>query len=264
MARSAEDLALALDIVSGANHLNAPGWKLDLPEPRSRSLKNFRVALWADDEIAPVDSEISKRVLEIGERLSRLGAKVSEAARPGFSPKDAHETYLNLLMSFMASRVTDEQFQQNQERAASLSPDDQSLAAIEARASVLDHRSWLRFNNHRAILRRQWQEFFRDWDIVLCPTLSTTAFKHDHRPIPERTLQINGNEVPYFQQIFWAGLATVSHLPSTVFPTGLSGTGLPIGLQAIGGEYHDRTTIEFARLMAQEIGGFQPPPGFED
>lgn len=26
----------------------------------------------------------------------------------------------------------------------------------------------------------------------------------------------------------------------------------------------DRTTIELARLMAEELGGFAPPPGFAD
>jgi amidase len=34
-------------------------------------------------------------------------------------------------------------------------------------------------------------------------------------------------------------------------------------LQVIGGEGEDPTTIEFARLLADEIGGFAPPPGFE-
>jgi amidase len=73
---------------------------------------------------------------------------------------------------------------------------------------------------------------------------------------------VNGAEVPYMEQLFWAGLVTVGDLPSTVFPTGLSREGLPIGLQAFSGEYHDRTTIEFARLVAREMGGFAPPPGY--
>jgi hypothetical protein len=30
----------------------------------------------------------------------------------------------------------------------------------------------------------------------------------------------------------------------------------------IGAEFDDHTTMEFARLMAQEIGGFEPPPGY--
>ena len=62
--------------------------------------------------------------------------------------------------------------------------------------------------------------------------------------------------------MFWAGTITVAHLPSTVFPTGPSRAGLPIGLQAVSAEFNDYITIDFARLMAQEIGGFQPPPNF--
>jgi amidase len=38
--------------------------------------------------------------------------------------------------------------------------------------------------------------------------------------------------------------------------------GLPIGLQVIGAELDDATTIEFARLIADEIGAFVPPPGY--
>jgi amidase len=37
---------------------------------------------------------------------------------------------------------------------------------------------------------------------------------------------------------------------------------LPIGVQAVGAEYHDKTTIEVARLLAPEIGGFQIPPDY--
>jgi amidase len=37
---------------------------------------------------------------------------------------------------------------------------------------------------------------------------------------------------------------------------------LPIGLQAVGAEYDDHTCIDFARLVAAELGGFTPPPGY--
>ena len=71
---------------------------------------------------------------------------------------------------------------------------------------------------------------------------------------------LDGKERPYFQQMFWAGLITGPLLPSTVFPTGLSRDGLPIGVQAVGSAYNDYLTIDFARLMARELGGFQAPP----
>ena len=78
-----------------------------------------------------------------------------------------------------------------------------------------------------------------------------------------RTLNVDNESQDYFQQIFWAGVITVAHLPSTVFPTGPSKVGLPIGLQAVGAEYNDFLTIDFTRQIAEEIGGFVPPPGFE-
>jgi len=54
-------------------------------------------------------------------------------------------------------------------------------------------------------------------------------------------------------------MAVNAYLPSTVFPTGLSREGLPIGLQAISAPYRDYRTIEFTRLISREIGGFIRP-----
>ena len=45
-------------------------------------------------------------------------------------------------------------------------------------------------------------------------------------------------------------------------PLRISGEGLPVGLQIIGPEGDDPTTIEFARLLAAEIGRFVPPPAY--
>ena len=264
LARSAEDLSLALDIVAGADTLNAPGWQLALPAPRAGSLRELRVAVWPTDDVSPADQPIADRIQEIADTLAKLGATVSDRARPEFSPRDANNTYLSLLFSFTQAGVPDEVFKQNKSRATGFSADDMSMVAIEARAAVLDHRGWLRYNNIHTQIRLQWKSFFEDWDILLCPIMVTTAFPHDHSPIEARTLLVNGMETPYFEQLFWAGLANLGFLPSTVFPTGLSESGLPIGIQALGAEFNDRTTIEFSRLMAQEMGGFTPPMGYGD
>ncbi len=234
MARSAEDLEAAMGIVAGPDVLNAKGWRLELPKPRMKSLSELRVALLRDHEAAPVASEVADRVDRIGQVISRLGGRVSDSARPEFVSAEGHEAYMALLLSITGSR-----------------PEHN-----------IDHQTWMRLNNQRTYYRMGWQAFFKDWDVLVCPITATPAFPHDQTEYGARTLEVNGETVPYFQQLFWAGFATVSYLPSTVFPTGLSKDGLPIGLQVIGAEFDDHTTIEFARLMAQEIGGFQPPRGY--
>jgi amidase len=68
--------------------------------------------------------------------------------------------------------------------------------------------------------------------------------------------------MPYFQQIFWAGLTGISRLPSTVIPTGLSDGGLPIGVQIIGNAYSDRLTIQTAQGLEQLGFRFEAPTGY--
>lgn len=260
--RSAEDLELALDIVAGPDRFQSPGWRLTLPPPRARTLRGLRIAIWPQEDGVPTSAEISDRVQAVGESLSRAGAVVSDLARPDFSPGESHATYLSLLGSAGLVNLPDDYYAATKAAAAELDADDASPLAVLTRARVLDHRSWSDHDERRTCDRLQWRAFFDDWDVVICPISATTAYPHDHRPKLERALAVDAVETLNYEQYFWVGLATVAYLPATAFPSGLSRDGLPIGLQIIGPEYGDRTTIEVARLIAQELGGFQAPPGF--
>lgn len=235
LARSAEDLQQAMAIVSGADHLHAPGWQLQLPKPRMTSLGDLRVALLPDHSAAPVDQEVADRVAMVGGVLARQGATVSDRVQPDMVSERGFETYRELLQAITGG------------------PEGN-----------IDHQRWMGLDNQRTYYRMSWKTFFADWDVLVCPIMATPAFPQDQSDMLTRMLEVNGEPVPYFQQVFWAGIATLSYLPSTVFPTGLSREGLPIGLQVIGAELDDETTMEFARLIAAQIGGFQPPPGYTD
>jgi len=264
MARSAKDLAIALDVVAGADPLSAPGWKLDLARPQMKTLADYRMAIWPNDPLAPVSGEMADRVQTLGDQLSSLGATVSDTARPDFDPEVSWQANWYLLRSLTGSVLPDDQFKEMQKAAETFGPDDISVRALRTRGSVLLHKDRLRWKNTREILRMAWREFFNDWDILLCPQMATTAFEHDHSLITERQITVDGERQDYFQQIFWAGLATVSYLPSTVFPTGSGADGLPIGLQAVSAEFNDYTCINFAHLMEQEFGGFVAPPDYAE
>ena len=115
----------------------------------------------------------------------------------------------------------------------------------------------------RAGLRARWRKLFGQWDVVICPTMPTPPYPHDHS-IPDyaRHIDIDGKEYPYQDQLVWAGVATAPGLPATAAPIDRSDTGLPIGVQIVGPYLEDRTTIAFAELMEREFGGFVLPPGY--
>jgi amidase len=126
----------------------------------------------------------------------------------------------------------------------------------------MSHREWIRTDRIRTGIADRWRQFFREWDVVLCPVMPTPAFAHDHGDLNARRISIDGAQVSYRSQTMWNGIATLAGLPATTTPIGLSGEGLPIGMQIIGPYLEDRTTIVFAGLIEREFGGFVAPPAF--
>jgi len=261
MARAAEDLELALRALAAPDVLQQAAWRIELPPPRHRRLRDFRVAVWASSPLCRIDTSVSNVFERAIDAVLRAGATVDDAARPGVDDEADHRLFMLLLRAATASRMRDEDFARQQEIATTLTEDDMSDRAAVARGATLLHRAWGSANEVRTRLRYTWHEFFKRFDVLLTPVAATAAFPHNHNPNrDERTVIVNGNPVPYAEQLFFAGLASLSYLPATAAPIGLTREGLPAGLQIIGPEGEDLTTIEFARLLAAEIGGFVPPP----
>src|SRR5436309_6857253 len=85
-----------------------------------------------------------------------------------------------------------------------------------------------------------------------------SALQHDHAPQRSRQLEVDGSKIPYNDLMAWAGIATLNGLPATTMPNGRNESGLPIGVQIVGGYLEDLTTIAFAGLIERELGGFTP------
>lgn len=263
MARHAEDLDLAMQVLVGPDVLQAAAWRIELPPPRHRRLGDFRVAVWRQSPLCEIDASVEERFAAAIAALGRAGAAVEETARPAIDDAEHHRLFMLLLRAAAAARVSEADFAAQREIAVGLRPEDMSFRAAMARGVTLDHRGWGLANEARTRLRHIWRDFFGRFDVLLAPVASTAAFPHDHNPDRDRrTVEVNGKPMPYGDQRFWAGLASLSYLPATAAPLGLTTGGLPVGMQIIGAEGDDRTTIEFARLLAHEIGGFIAPPRF--
>jgi amidase len=265
MARSAADLDLALAVTAGPDEARAGiAYRLDLPKPRRESLKDFRVLVIDDHPLLPTAGSVRSALDNLSQRLVKAGAKVAHASPLLPDLAASARLYMRLLMSALSERWPADIYQQAETTAAALKPDDNSLEAERWRGAVLSHREWAAADSARMTLQQQWVDVFREWDVVLCPPMPTPAFAHDHSPMPERHIEIDGKKFSFFDQLVWPELATTPGLPATAAPIGLSETGLPIGVQIIGPYLEDRTPIAFAALMEREFGGFVPPPGYAD
>ncbi len=78
----------------------------------------------------------------------------------------------------------------------------------------------------------------------------------------ERMIDVNGKPQPSTTQMFWAGFSGMCLLPSTVAPVGLTVQGLPVGVQIVGPQYGDLSTIRFAQMIERAYCGFAAPPGY--
>ena len=263
LARSAGDLAIALEVLTSDRSDNT-GWQLNLRAPEKRRLNEFRVAVMLTSPLCAQDDDLTDQLQHAVDGLGGAGVTIDDSARPDIDLDRSHYVYKTLLRGATGARLPEKDFLELRERAAARAEDDRSFRAYVERGATLPHRDWVKLDNEREEMRLAWANFFKEVDLLLCPTAASAAFLHDQEgERPDRTILVNGREEPTTDQLFWAGLSGVVYLPSTVAPVGLARSGLPCGLQIVGPFLHDRTCIEFARLMERELGGFTPPPGYD-
>lgn len=258
MARTARDLTLLLEVMAGPDPLtHGIAYDVALPPPRHERLPDFRVLIVEEHPLIPTGSAVRAGVNRVAAALVAAGARVERHSPLLPDPVEAATIYMLLMLSNAAASLPDDAYEQLRSRAAALDTDDRSLDAARLRGMVLGHREWVRANNRREHHRHAWRQLFTEFDAVVCPITPTPAFPHDHHGgLEDRHIDIDGVGYPYFDQLVWAGTATMPGLPATAIPAGRSPEGLPVGVQLIGPMFEDRTPLRLAELLERRIGGF--------
>ena len=267
LARSAEDLELALSILAGPDVGEDVAWRVELPGARHARLADFRVAVLPPISWHPVDDEIAGALDGIASRLERLGATVKRVQPDALGDhREHHALYRSLLSAVTGARMDEAA---RRERIAMWRKADDEFSRAHGRGLEAAAPDYIAWNGRREAYRAAWRAFFRDWDVLLAPAINVLAYPHVERAWPmddsdlSLTLTVNGTPVPYLHGLVYPAVSTVAGQPATAFPAGRARGGLPIGLQAIGPYLEDRTPIRFAALLAREIGGFTKPEGYE-
>ncbi|GAA0701384.1 amidase [Streptomyces malaysiensis subsp. malaysiensis] len=241
MTRDAADAALMMDVISGPDwrdwsQLAPPpeGGFREALTPGGGGVDGLRVAYSpALGGAAAVDPEVAAAVRRAVDVLAELGAVVEEID-PGF--EDPVEAFHTLWFSG-AARVVQPLGQEDREL---LDPGLREICAQGASYSALDYLAAV---DVRMALGHAMGRFHSAYDLLVTPTLPITAFEA-------------GVEVPKgSEHTRWTGWTpftypfNLTQQPAASVPCGLSGAGLPIGVQLVGARHADALVLRASHAL---------------
>lgn len=251
MARTARDLQLSLNVLAAR----------PLDPPRQRTFRDFRIFVLDSHPLMPTSDDVRSSIERRADLLERAGAIITRKSDLLPDLVENARAYMRALSAFDSIAWTTPVLAALASDAAKLDGNDRSLAAERLRGAVLSPPDLADLSRRRRALRVEWIRFFESFDVLLCPIMPTTAFRHDESADQEaRRIVIDRTPRPYMDQLFWPGVATLCGLPSTTVPLGVGRVGLPIGAQLIGRWSADCTTIALASMMERAFGGARRLP----
>lgn len=227
MARSTQDLALALGVLAGPERWDERGYRLALPQARFENAKGLRVLALKEHPCCLTSAAARQAVELAARRLAGQGALVSDTSSLLPDLQAIHADYVKLLLTIVT-------------RGSPHAPEP------------INAHAWLGLLDGRMRWQQQWERLFESFDAVIAPVFGCEAFAHFQSPDWQTAqLAIDGTPSPYRDQLAWSGLATLAGLPSTVVPVTCTEQGLPIGVQIIGPILGDLSTIRIADYVHQ-------------
>ncbi len=227
LAASVRDAAVLLSVLAGPDPRDPTSIRSMPPSYEDAlgdlSLGGLRIA-WSpamDDQ--PVDPEVRDATAAAARAFEALGAAVDEAA-PDVTTSDAVWMYATLSLTGLVARLGPT----IDEGKADMMPPRLLQWVSEAitwpatrHAEALGKLEW-----HR----RRFDDFFESYDLLLLPTMATTAF-----PIEGNPRSIDGRSVhPSWGFTPFCHHANLTGRPAASIPCGFDADGLPIGLQIVG------------------------------
>ncbi len=260
IARTAEDLSTAFDVLSTPSRFDRSAWAPALPaDPRQR-VSEFTVAIKLGDSEAPCDSAYLDAIAQFADNLEAAGATVIRDRTPQIDSAAHFKLYLQLLGAAMSIGFSEAEIAGMMEQFDGAPEDVLRIGGTRMSGTQISHYEWLHLDNARRKARLAFDAFFEDVDVLITPVATGAAFPKDEVGIRHfRRFEVNGAQQLENTQLFWSGYSGVVHLPSVVGPMDQI-AGLPVGYQAICGHGRDHTCLAFARACEAEIRSVAPPP----
>jgi len=273
MARTAEDLALMLNVMAGhdardSTSLNRP--PEDYTRELTRPLSGLRVGLPREFFAAGVASDVAKAVDEAVGELRRSGCETVEITLPNMAlsvpvyyvlaPAEASSNlarFDGVRYGYRAPEYGDLEDMYKKTRAQGFGEEVRRRILIGT--YVLSHgyydAYYLRAQKVRRLIARDFAQAFEKCDVIVGPTSPTTAFRLGERA---------SDPVQMYLSDIYTIAVNLAGLPGLSIPCGFDGGGLPVGLQLIGNYFAEARMLNVAhRYQLATDWHERAPPGID-
>lgn len=254
LARSVEDLELALRLVAGPDGHEAEAAPVPIGPAPAAKPADLRIAVIATNPLVGSSADTRAVVQQTVRLLTKAGARVKRAMPEGLDWRQAWDDWSDLFQYQVRALQT------VAERERYFTPresqDPSYLSTV--RTARLDLAQFFAVLERRDEALRRVEALLDVHDAILMPVMPDAAFVQQKQSAP---LVIDGKPYPYF----FAGtaynfLANLTGQPSIVLPCGFSRGGLPIGLQLVGRRWGEARLLSVAKAIEKLLPPCPVPP----
>lgn len=243
ISHTVRDSAILLQVLAGPDPSDPTSMQEQPPDfvtPLGRGVHGLKIAWSPDLGGLPVDPDVRRVTQDAALVFERLGAHVLEA---GFSLD--HEHVMDIFKTVWWS-----DFAANFGKIVAIRGDETTPTF---RAMVEEALTWNVSKLAFALRELEWHratvaQLFQRVDLLLTPTLATTAFPIDHRP----DLIDNVSVDPYWGFTPFTYPFNMSGNPAASIPCGFSPDGLPIGLHIVGALGNEALVLQASAAFETE------------
>ena len=267
---SALECALVLQAMAGVDRMDCTSRDVevkDYVESASRAISGLRIGLAPELFPEGVEAEVRESVERGVEVLRGLGAEVKEVslpnaryANPAYVLVSAAEASSNLArydgvhFGHRSKNAGELVELYKSSRAAGFGPEVKRRIMIGTfvLSSGYYDAFYLKALKVRKLIQQDFEKALGEVDAVICPTSPITAFPIGERmDDPMKLYAVDVLTVP----------ANLASLPALSMPCGLSGEGLPVGMQIYGRQMEDDVVLRIANAFQSETDHHLRAPG---
>lgn len=272
MARSAEDVALLMNVMAGHDPKDSTSYPCAVPDymaTLNQPLTGLRVGLPKEFFSASLDQEIAGKIQEVIQVLTAMGAQMIEVNLPSshlaisayyiIAPAEASSNlsrYDGVRYGYRCNNPKDLQDMYNRSRGEGFGAEVKRRIIVGTYALSAGYYDayYTKAQKVRRAIRDEFLDVLQKVDVILGPTTPTTAFKKGEKSQDPISM--------YLSDIYTIAV-NLAGLPAIAAPAGFSQQGLPIGFHLIGKHFDEARLLNVVHQYQQATNWHQQlPPKF--